>query len=152
MKSKERTRLLRAYNHFYERLYTEEGFECFYCAAPADTLDHSPPLAWLEPYGIKAFKESEIPLALIPCCSECNGLLGDRKLFTAEDRLTFLLSKYKKLQSKLVNWTLEEISEMGDSFKNTLKVTHHRHDELDRKIEALEKRRLKHWSFPQTYK
>jgi hypothetical protein len=152
MKSKERIRLLRTYNHLYERLYTEEGFECFYCASPADTLDHSPPLSWLEPYGIKAFKDAEIPLALIPCCFECNNLLNERKLFTAEDRLSYLLTKYSKMQSKLVTWSLEEISEMGESFKNTLKVTHHRNNEIDLKLEALEKRRLKPWSFPQTYK
>ena len=152
MKSKERARLIRAYHHLYERLYTEEGFECFYCASPADTIDHSPPLSWIEPYGLKAFKEAEIPLATIPCCSECNTLLGDKKLFTAEDRLIYLLSKYSKLRSKLVNWTLEEISDMGESFKNTLKVTHHRNNEINLKLESLENRRLKPWSFPQTYK
>lgn len=152
MKSKERTRLIKTYNHLYERLYTEEGFLCFYCNAPADTLDHSPPLTWVEPYGVKAFKEAQIPFALIPCCAECNTFLGDRKLFTAEDRLEYLINKYHKIQSKLVRWTLDEISEMGDSFKRTLKVTFDRNSEIDRKIEALEIRRSKPWSFPETYK
>jgi len=151
MKNKERKRIYKLYNHLYERHYIDERWSCFYCNSTADTLDHVPPLSWLEPYGIEAFKKARIPLVTIPCCFECNIQLGDKKLFTVDARLSHLEKIYHDFFDELTHWETEEIQNMGESFKKSLKVQKHREDELKEKIRAIEQRSVKPWTFPDFY-
>lgn len=148
MNKRERTRLYRTYHQLYTQHYIEEGYTCIYCGAPGDTLDHSPPLSWLEPFGIEALRRAKIPLTTVPCCSECNGLLGDRKLLTVTDRLEYLEKKYHSLFEKLVRWSDEELEEMGESFQRSIRAQRYREDELIRKIRAIEQRIVKPWTLP----
>jgi hypothetical protein len=148
MKTRERNRLYTTYNQFYDRHYIEEGYMCFYCNDYAETLDHVPPLSWIEVFKLENLRKNGIPLATVPCCAECNRLLGGRKLLTVEDRLEYLETKYSALFEKLARWSDEEIEEMGQSFRQTLKSQRHREDELMRKIRAIEQRQIKPWTFP----
>lgn len=148
MKNSERIRLYKTYNSLYTRHYIEEGYVCIYCNSPAETLDHSPPLSWIEPFGVSAFRKASIPLVTVPCCKECNNLLGDRKLLTVEERLEYLEKKYHSLFDKLVRWSEEEINEMGASFQKTLRAQQWREEDLSRKIRAVEQRLVKPWTLP----
>jgi hypothetical protein len=148
MNKQERNTLHRIYNGLYTRHYIEEGYFCIYCLAPADTLDHVPPLAWIEPFGIEAFRRSKIPLVTVPCCRECSGLLGDRKLLTVMDRLEYLEKKYQSLFDKLVRWSDEELEDMGQSFQQSIRAQRYREDELTRKIRAIQQRVVKPWTLP----
>ena len=49
--------------------------KCFYCGAPATCLDHSPPLSRVSDY--EALKMTIPEYLKVPCCGECNLLLGD---------------------------------------------------------------------------
>jgi hypothetical protein len=148
MKAPERARLIKIYNQLYERLYLEEGYVCFYCNDEAEGLDHTPPLAWIETYSTKTLRENKIPFALIPCCAECNRLLSDRRLLTAEERLEFLETKYQSLYTKVVAWDEDEIAEMGQAFQKSIKNYSKRKDEIARKIQAIKQRSVKPWTFP----
>ena len=148
MKNSERNRLYRTYNTLYTRHYIEEGYICIYCNSPADTLDHVPPLSWIEPFGLETFRSSGIPLSTVPCCRECNSLLGDRKLLTVQDRLEYLEKKYHSLFDKLVRWSDEEIEEMGESFQKSIRAQKWRENDLSRKIRAIEQRSVKPWTLP----
>jgi hypothetical protein len=148
MNNKERNRLYRTYNGLYSRHYIEEGYTCIYCACPAETLDHVPPLSWVETFGLEALRRSQIPLSTVPCCSECNRLLGARKLITVMDRLEFLEEKYHSLFEKLVRWSDDELSEMGESFQKSIRAQRYREDELLNKIRAIEQRIVKPWTLP----
>jgi hypothetical protein len=148
MNKQERNRLYRTYNRLYTRHYIEEGYFCIYCLSPADTLDHVPPLAWIETFGTEALRKSKIPLATVPCCRECNSLLGDRKLLTVMDRLEYLEKRYNKLFDKLVRWSDDELEEMGQSFQQSIRAQRYREDELIRKIRAIEQRIIRPWTLP----
>lgn len=148
MKNSERNRLYRTYNALYNPHYIEEGYFCIYCNSPADTRDHVPPLAWVEPFGLETFRKSGIPFVTVPSCRECNGLLGDRKLLTVEDRLEYLEKKYHDLFDKLVRWSDDELEEMGDSFQKSIRAQRHREEDLKRKIRAIEQRAVKPWTLP----
>lgn len=41
---KARKELMRTHGHKYKRHFLSEGYYCFYCGDPANTLDHVPPL------------------------------------------------------------------------------------------------------------
>lgn len=150
MKNSERNRLYRTYNTLYNRHYIEEGYVCIYCNSPAETLDHVPPLAWIEPFGLETLRKSGIPLSTVPCCRECNGLLGDRKLLTVEDRLEYLEKKYNSLFDKLVRWSDDELEDMGESFQKSIRAQRWREDDLSRKIRAIEQRIVRPWTLPDT--
>jgi hypothetical protein len=146
--NRERKRLHELYHRFYDRHYTENRYECFYCSTPADTLDHVPPLSWIEAYGLENLRRARTPLSLVPACGECNSLLGNKKLLYTDDRLRFLETKYHSLFEKLARWTDDEIAEMGPSFQQSLKVPRYRELELMDKIRGIERRLVKSESWP----
>lgn len=147
-RNKKREILMKLHGHKYKRHFTQEGYYCFYCADPADTLDHVPPLSEMDILTPEKRKKEKIPAALVPCCAECNQALDARRLWTVFDRLMYLESHYDayfKRQSMM--WTEEEINELGPSLRESVR---HRQDKLGRyrdKIRAIQVRQLK----PETY-
>jgi hypothetical protein len=127
--SKERLRLMKIFGKLYKRHFITEGYYCFYCGAPAQCLDHVPPLKIMDSLDKNKLKKDKIPKCLLPSCSECNSRLGDRALITVMDRLLYLESYYdahfKKQKAK---WTKEEINELGPSLREYVK---HHQDKLN---------------------
>ncbi len=149
-KSQKRENLMKLHGHKYKRHFTTEGYYCFYCGDPADTLDHVPPLAEMEILDVKKRKKERIPAALVPCCSECNSALGARKLWTVFDRLLYLESFYDAFfKRQKMMWTEEEIDELGPSLRESVR---HRQDKLERyrdKIRAIQVRQFKPETYPE---
>lgn len=146
--TKKRDILMKLHGHKYKRHFTAEGYYCFYCGDPADTLDHVPPLSSMDILDKAKRKKERIPAALVPCCSECNGALGSRQLWTVFDRLMYLESYYDAyFKKQAMMWTEEEINDLGPSLRESVR---HRQDKLERyrdKIRAIQLRQLK----PETY-
>src|SRR3990172_1269779 len=72
---------------------------CYYCGMPGNTIDHVPPTSAryrLVELGL----QSRYPNNEVNACSECNGLLGCRPIWTLSERKQFikkaLQRKYKK--------------------------------------------------------
>lgn len=124
LKKLERKRLAATYGRLYQR-HRGEGVNrnrCFYCNDPAQTLDHSPPLSWVEAMTVKEWRLRRVPFVLIPACMSCNFKLGDKPLFTAEERVRFIADKLERMYEKNHGlWSKEEIDEMGFSFRALLK-------------------------------
>ena len=151
MKSQDRKRLLKQYGHLYRR-HAGEGVnwrECFYCSDPSETVDHCPPLSWVESRTAKSWRAAGIPLALMPACRACNGLLGDKPLFTALDRLLSLENALeRRYEREAALWSDEEIAEMSPEFQRTIKARRAKTKHLMGRIRHVQWRALNDETFP----
>lgn len=93
---------------------------CYYCGVPADTVDHVPPrsvrvrLAELNLQNRYAHHE-------VPCCFECNSLLGARAPFGLTDRKRYLKTRLSRRYAKLLRipkWDDAELAEVGHSLQS----------------------------------
>lgn len=114
--AKARKRLMERYHHLYKMYKVKELFKCFYCNMPADTIDHCPPLSYVGNFGVEFLEKNKIPMYKVPCCRECNSLLGDKMLPTLGERAEYLSDRLFKryeidVQSDL--WSDDELDEMG---------------------------------------
>lgn len=53
-------------------------------------MDHSPPLHWVGLLQPEFFKERKIPFKLYPACTDCNYILGAKRLFTYKERVKYI--------------------------------------------------------------
>lgn len=147
--NKERDRLRKIYGHLYKRHFITEGYKCFYCGETGQCLDHVPALTTLEGLPKDYMKRNKIPYSLLPCCFECNKILGDRNIINVLDRLLYLESYYEAhLKKQKSKWDKDEIEELGENLQKFVK---HRQEKLDiyiQKIRAIHLRQLKPESYP----
>lgn len=80
---------------------------CFYCGDDSLELhrDHVKPVSYQSP--ARYYDERDT----VPCCSECNVLLGDYPAFTLEERAETLVDKLSTKYRKVLktNWTRSEL-------------------------------------------
>jgi hypothetical protein len=92
----------------------------------------------------KERKRFGIPAALVPCCDECNRILGDRVLVNVEDRLLYLESYYDKYLNKQKSmWTDDEIEELGPSLQDMVRSRQEKLQRFVHKIRAIQLRQIK---------
>lgn len=129
MNRKQRKHIISIYGHLYKRhLYNvhpaSEG--CYYCGAGAESIDHMPPLAWVDllcPSKKMGKGRSKQICLLMAACLDCNQRLGDRPLFSLIERVRHIEnSLLKKYENESSLWTDDEINEMGPEFRRTLKA------------------------------
>lgn len=88
---------------------------CYYCGATADNTDHIPPQSARRRI-IDLGLSLKFPEIEVPCCSECNSLLGARALWTPALRKRFIKSALAKKYArflKLPSWTDSELAQLG---------------------------------------
>lgn len=122
---KERKRRQKTYGHMYRRHRGEtiDRDSCFYCGAPAEHLDHCPPLAWIDSRTSEQWRDASIPIVLLPSCGKCNQALGDKPLFTALDRLLHLENMLDVQYEKgAALWSDAELEDMSESFKHAIQT------------------------------
>lgn len=120
---KNRKALKEIYHHLYERHYMEQPNRCFYCDEPMTCLDHVPPLSSMEGLNTAELRRYGIPMLLIPACTDCNTMLGDRHLLTVAERLDYLENKLaRELDKKFTLWSEDEINELGPSLQNVVRA------------------------------
>ncbi len=98
---------------------------CYYCGMPASAVDHVIPQSLLRMYDRIA--DPEIYDALVrrrrltvPCCHECNCLLGATIQKTIQKRKQYLKERLRRRYKKLLSmpdWTDSEIEEMGEKMQ-----------------------------------
>jgi len=124
----ERKRLMSLYHHRYAHLSPVESCNvgvCFYCGDIATEKDHLPSLATIE-YCMSAYNDLQ-PI-LVPSCSECNSIAGDRLHLSLNDRFTYIQSRYKTgkkgrlLDSYLLHKDDEEL-EYGENLGRMIKAS-----------------------------
>jgi hypothetical protein len=91
---------------------------CVYCGDWYECRDHYVPVSWL---GLQRHYTSG---DCVPCCQECNLLLGNVRIFDLSQRALFLGDRYQITRSKVLNlpnWSDEELKEIGYSLCKLIK-------------------------------
>lgn len=153
-KNKERERLAKTYNSLYSTHFSGDGKRncCFYCGDMAESVDHVPPLTWVESKTIKEWKKSRIPFVRIQCCMECNKLLGNKPLFTVQERVEYLEKKLlDQYEKRSTLWSKEEISEMSLMFQRQIIAKQNQAKHLLTRARGLQERLMRFDTFPTTH-
>ena len=109
---------------------------CIYCdAINANTRDHTIPQSISDNHS---FEEKYV----VPCCKECNSLLGNVPEFTIEERAAYLYTQYQKRYKTDLKWpdrSDEELKEFGRTLRTKLKKCKTLKQEVNRKLVSLRK-------------
>jgi hypothetical protein len=97
---------------------------CTYCKESADTLDHVIPHTYVAKNSKqpRTYSKAEV----VPCCRECNNLLGPDLYFTIAERADYLYTTYKKRYKKLLSipqWDKDDIGELNNKLKKYVKAS-----------------------------
>jgi len=104
---------------------------CYYCGAAANGQDHVIPKIILKSFqndltAIKAAPEIiRGRILTVPCCGQCNSILGAKYFKTLAERKAFLKVRLKQKNKKLLSmpdWTEEELSELGDRLREAVEA------------------------------
>lgn len=100
----------------YGDLYTffqhnpQNPFTCFYCGDTASCMDHVPPLSRVDDY--RALRLRHEYYIKVPCCNECNSVLGNSLQIHIIDRVCdahdILENRHKK-HLKCKAWTKQAL-------------------------------------------
>lgn len=73
-----------------------DATRCYYCNSPAKALDHVLPisLARLLPY----YEFPSELLTLVPCCTRCNSVAGNRFFISLEAKRKFIVTRLNELR------------------------------------------------------
>lgn len=88
-----------------------------YCGDFRECLDHVPPLHVVDLVTPKVLRENNVEFMKVPCCTDCNDILGSKHLATLSERINFI---YNKLVNKLEGetlWSDDEIEELTGNLK-----------------------------------
>lgn len=93
------------------------SLRCTYCGdTPAEDLDHVIPVAYTN-------NRTYTKDLVVPCCKECNGLLGSKSYMTIGDRAGYLAKAYRKKYAKVLKyptWTQEELDELNGRLRQNV--------------------------------
>lgn len=105
------------------RTRTRTPLRCTYCGEDATGVDHLTPRSFASAAGNQGQADRSIGGPRVPCCRDCNLMLGSKLNFNVGDRRTHV---YMKLHERfghvlqLADWTEEELSELGPAIKSTI--------------------------------
>jgi hypothetical protein len=91
---------------------------CVYCGDWYQCLDHYIPVNWTEK------PRSRRAADVVPCCVECNSILGGRPLFGLRDRARYLVLAYTKRlapYNRIPEWTERELSELEYNLRTMIR-------------------------------
>lgn len=95
---------------------------CYYCGEPAGAVDHVVPQSMLQTLRIMGDDAVSAILArhgrrmTVPCCGECNSVLGNKYFDTLEKRKKHLKTRMRQRYKKLLrmpDWSDRELSQLG---------------------------------------
>lgn len=91
--------------------YVVGGLLCVYCGETANTLDHWPPRSYGD-FGL-----------LLPCCRECNTLLGTQSPTSLEARITglkYMLRQRYQRWLRIPDWDEDDLRSMGKTLRSSI--------------------------------
>ena len=114
-----REKLLSTYNHLYKKHHCPMGRGgCFYCGEPYSQWDHIPPITRVEERRPEDWKRAGYKFWLVKSCKACNMSLGNKRLFTTQDRLEYLERRLSdKYEKGAALWSKKEKDEMSPMFQ-----------------------------------
>lgn len=95
---------------------------CSYCGQPAQALDHVIPLSVA---SSEARKNGSLTnrKTCVPCCTECNSVLGNKAFYTVGARAGYLAKRYPSRYKKLLRfppWSSEELQDVGYTLRHII--------------------------------
>ena len=96
---------------------------CTYCGEPSDSMDHVVPVS-VDETSRKNAKWSR--KHVVPCCRECNNLLGSVYLLTVWERAGFIEGKLSNRYKKVLNcpaWDPEDLEELSYKLRKDIETT-----------------------------
>ena len=141
--------LEKTYGSLYELETFGDRHSCAYCGDLRELLDHCPPLHLVDKLTIKQVRKLDIPMILVPCCSQCNRMLGGRHLPRYEDRLAFLYRKVSDKVERCSIWSSSELENLTGELQRmvTARQVHIRREYLNR-LRGIEERLIRLHSGP----
>ena len=118
---------------------------CSYCGEYAETYDHVVPISYKHVSRRLEVGNREA----IPCCRECNSLLGNAFLHTVSYRAEYLIKKYKRRYSKIIktpNWDMDELEDMGEGMRKSILARMDMRDILIERLTHLKQTHLADYS------
>ena len=94
--------------------WRETAHPCYYCGAPAETIDHVPPQS-VRPILIE-YNVTKWNFVEVDACRECNSLLGARQPWALAERkakIKELLRKQYRRYLEIPEWTEVELGDLG---------------------------------------
>ena len=135
--TKRHTALLKTYGGRYHRVNGERGpfsWLCPTCSAPADTIEHYPPLSRVSDYEAMG----GVIYIRYPCCQSCNSygaaVLDDTfidRFERVKDRMARKWSKYLKM----CEWDEDELDELGSNLRTAVESGLSKHEEYTQRLE-----------------
>lgn len=92
---------------------------CTYCGGISETHDHVPPIT------IAARMTPPRPIKVVPCCYDCNRILGNRPPWTVLGRRREVNKKLQRRHARLLrtpDWTPEELAALGPFLQRTTRA------------------------------
>lgn len=110
---------------------------CTYCNDPyANTIDH------VVPRSAKSGQTNE-KRYVVPCCHECNCVLGAKPYYTVSSRAGYLASVYRKRYKdvlKLKHWDQAEIDQLSGRMQVLIEIGQANKKDIAARIEFCEYR------------
>lgn len=140
-KNRDRKTRQAAMQKYYRKHPFCELDKCYYCGsetAKNTQGDHIPPISWAYALGFDYLTEKEnAPFLIVPCCTECNNALGDKKYFTLNKRKGFiashLRSRYRKLRESPM-WTEDDLAELDGRLEEQIRTLQDQRLLVERRI------------------
>lgn len=137
--AKNRRRIEQKYDSLYKPHYLNGMGFCVYCGDRyPETVDHVPPLSWVDSYGTEYFVDKDIQLLKVVSCSECNAALGDKPYFTVRQRKSYISMHLRKKFDQVIQnrpWEDDEIDELDGRLKEYIQVQHEMRLLLERRLD-----------------
>jgi len=121
----------------YHRVGGINMMRCAYCGDPRECLDHVPPLAIVDLIDIADFRHKGGVLMLLPSCFECNAFLAAKPICSFDQRVAALHEIYSR-KINPVNWSDDELRELGRGLKSFVTNRQRRNRRLIAKLRGIE--------------
>ena len=108
---------------------------CTYCGDVSECRDHVVPVSFTS--NIPARKRGKTNKKdTVPCCTECNSLLGNKLLTTVETRAAYLIGVMELRYANLLEtpyWSQEDLDDLGYTMRSDIENTlNHKRNIIDR--------------------
>jgi len=98
--------------------------ECSYCGDSANCFDHVVPLSYVFS-GKRTNAKNRSETTVVPCCNECNHLLGCSVFPSVSEKAGFLAERIAIRYKRILNapyWSEEDYNELSGRLKQAIKA------------------------------
>jgi hypothetical protein len=102
------------------------GEACYYCGLHADARDHVIPVSVWRSYESLGLEPPKQRILIVPCCSECNSLLGASIQETLADRKKAIKKILRKRYAKILampEWYDDELEALSPKLQEWVRAS-----------------------------